>query len=366
MQSAPEAGAVSHDPAHVEITPITGHVSDQASDQEISKQISQRHANMTGVVASGTARPPQYGNLVRQARDTQPHVRVAAVQSLGQNLRRNPSAMNLEQLRELGLLSADHDPSVAIAAVTALAQIKDARVIPYLVQAQRSGYGAVVKAAGTGLQRYKTMAMPKVAPPESQRPTQRPKTKIVQFRPSTAHGFGAGNLETVTNDLPVVEPLSQVSVANDNEIRTAVQVAKIAAWGDSQQVQYVASLLQYAQSPHSAIRKEVATALAKIAHHQPQALDTKPVINTLGRLSLDQRVSVRYAAIVALGKLQTRAVIPYLQQAQGANASAVVKVAAQVLRNLQPLPETAPSVTIQAREVVAQPIAKSTTGVKSV
>jgi HEAT repeat protein len=329
------------EPGLAKATPEPESVNDSASDIESPSAIPTTEKVLHQEIIY--QKPQPQGDLVRQARDSQPQVRAAAAVSLGQKLSRNPQAMNLEQLHQLGLLSADHDPAVAITAVKALGEIRDPRVIPYLIQANRSGYGAVVKAAGAALERYKTMAVPKAATPEPDYP--KPKTKAVQFRPSSAYGLGAVSLESVSSELPVVEPLSQVSIANDNEIRMAVQESKIAAWGDSQQVQYVPSLLQYAQSPHSSIRKEVATALGKIADQKPQALNTKPVIDTLGRLSLDRRVSVRYAAIMALGKLQNRAVIPYLQQARGANASAVVKVAAEMLRNLQPLPEPVPSVT---------------------
>ncbi|MEI6428729.1 MAG: HEAT repeat domain-containing protein [Pseudanabaena sp. ELA607] len=287
------------------------------------------------------------GNIERQMRDSQPQVRATAAAALGQKLSRHPQSMTPHQLQQLGLLIADHDPTVAVAAVNALGQIHDERVIPYLIQANQSAYAVVVKAAGKALQRYKTMAVPKVMVLEPHPPEVPQRRQKVQFRPLSAYGLGAISLDSISAELPVVEPLSQVSIANDHEIRIALQVARIAGWGDSQQVQYVPSLLQYAQSPNVLIRKEVATSLAKIAHHQSQALAVQPVIETLGRLSRDRRVSVRYAAILALGKLQTKAVIPYLQQAQSANDSELVKVAAQALGSLQPLPEVVPSVVLQ-------------------
>ncbi len=92
-----------------------------------------------------------------------------------------------------------------------------------------------------------------------------------------------------------------------------------------------AQLRDYLAHPDSAIRVSVATQLGNQMAETPVRAETMPAIASLGRLSQDSDSLVRQSAVIALGKISSEKVIPFLKKALRDADSDVVKGASAAI-----------------------------------
>jgi HEAT repeat protein len=145
------------------------------------------------------------------------------------------------------------------------------------------------------------------------------------------------------------KPPSQVeeSVASPLSVQKKIQITekpkqtleeKLLAKGDFSQSLALPELIEYRTHPDSQIRKLVASALGNIASAKRIRSETQQAISGLGQLSRDTDPSVRQAAAIALGKIKSEKVIPYLKQALRDFDSDVVKSASEALSQFKGYP----------------------------
>lgn len=110
---------------------------------------------------------------------------------------------------------------------------------------------------------------------------------------------------------------------------------KITGWRDSGQIAYIPQLANYSYHPDPHLRTLVASALGNIAESKSITTEIQKTISILGKLSRDSDVSVRQSAIVALAKIKSDKVIPWLKIALRDSDINVVKTASAALNRFK-------------------------------
>lgn len=133
-----------------------------------------------------------------------------------------------------------------------------------------------------------------------------------------------------SNSLVYFQNFSDISSQKEQDLSQ-----KIIAWGDSGEVTYISQLTEYIHDSESEIRKQVASALGKIAASKAMRVEIRQAIPMLGKLSRDPDPLVRQSSVEALGKIKSEKVISLLKLALRDSDSDVVKSASAALTNFK-------------------------------
>ncbi|MEB3272774.1 MAG: HEAT repeat domain-containing protein [Prochlorothrix sp.] len=131
------------------------------------------------VMAAAAVRPSAPGAAIldpaSQVRDPEDGVRLALAETLAAAVADQPPAVALQHLPWLGQLSRDLNPGVRYAAIVGLGKLQSPKVLPFLRQGLRDSDVAVVKAASSAIDRFRSTA--KAKPPKAKKAKAKLKAK---------------------------------------------------------------------------------------------------------------------------------------------------------------------------------------------
>ncbi|MBW4520851.1 MAG: HEAT repeat domain-containing protein [Scytolyngbya sp. HA4215-MV1] len=155
--------------------------------------------------------------------------------------------------------------------------------------------------------------------------------QVAEVRSSLAEAAQAviSSVETLS------EKVTHSKQSEHSRLLTAKVEENITLWGNSKQVQYVPQLLRYANHSEHEVQSLAVNALGKIAKANPVRVETQQMIPVLAPLLHSQQASVRQAAIVALGEIQSERVLPLLQSALRNSSGDVAKAASVAIKHLK-------------------------------
>ena len=128
---------------------------------------------------------------------------------------------------------------------------------------------------------------------------------------------------------------SPTITSSDNDQTLAQYIQRL---GDSNSLNKILPVLNYLTHSDPLIRLRVAEALGKLASINNRRTQVRRAILGLGRLSRDPVLSVRLAAVEALGSIKSPLVIPFLKSAQKDVDSNVIKSASAALNSFKTSP----------------------------
>ncbi|KGF72193.1 hypothetical protein DO97_11615 [Neosynechococcus sphagnicola sy1] len=143
---------------------------------------------------------------------------------------------------------------------------------------------------------------------------------------------------------PEPTPVTESLEPGDATSAPVTLAAQITHWGNTGQVRVIPLLVRYGSHPESAIRTQVATALAQIAEKNRLRTGIPTVLPLLQKLSQDSNPMVRRQAVLTLGFLPSRQVLPLLQRALRDGSGGVVLAARTAIQTLKLKPIAKPAV----------------------
>ncbi|OKH18525.1 hypothetical protein NIES593_22020 [Hydrococcus rivularis NIES-593] len=180
------------------------------------------------------------------------------------------------------------------------------------------------------------------SPQRASSPTARKAEKSLKIALEEAEQAKVDLPQSSVPETAIQKPLSQVkeSVAFPLPVQKNIQrlEEKLLAMAEFGQTIELLEAIEHKTHPDTQIRKLVALALGNIASAKKVRAETQRAISVLGQLSRDTDPSVRQAAAIALGKIKSEKVIPYLKQALRDFDSDVVKSASEALSQFKSYP----------------------------